>query len=400
MATVELRSDVNGGRKEGYRICSRCVMDTTVREIRFDASGTCNFCGLHDRLEARYPLDAGGEQNLSKLIESVKRRTRRRRYDCAIGISGGRDSTYTLYLAAKRWGLRVLAVHFDDHFGNPVAAENMRRATEKLGVGFKIVTSDWNESRDLKIAFLKASTPDMEAGTDIGIATALYGTAVEEDIKTIFIGHSFRTEGIIPLSWNYMEGDYTRAVHRRFGTVPLKRWRPADPGFNLGLAHLFYYAVIKGIRVFPVCYYFRYVRSEADAVLQNELGWVNTGAHYYDDLYQGLMHYIYRVKFGMERRRPAYSALVRSGQMPREEALRRLSRIYAIEDPKVMDYCIERLGLSKQEFEEIMRLPARTFRDYPNRYRRLRNLRPLVKLLSRLNLIPGSAYDKYFHCGL
>ena len=102
------------------------------------------------------------------------------------------------------------------------------------------VTSNWRESKDLKIAFLKASTPDLEEGTDIGIETALYGTAVKENIKYIISGYSFRTEGICPLEWNYLDGTYLKNVHERFGTVKLREWKPEDPGFNLNVSHIFW----------------------------------------------------------------------------------------------------------------------------------------------------------------
>jgi len=381
------------------QMCVRCVMDTSVPGIEFDAQGECNFCKLHDKLDKAFPLTAAGEQKRQTMIETIRRKGHGKPFDCVLGVSGGRDSMYTLHLLKKIHGLRPLAVHFNDGFGNPVAGENMVKATRKLGVELRTITSDWRESKDLKIAFLKASTPDMEEGTDIGIATALYGQAAKENIPYIIIGQSFRTEGIAPLSWNYLDGKYLKSVHKQFGTVPLRPWKPADPGFNLDVREIAYYTLWRGIRTFPILYLTNYVRSEVDDLLKRELDWVYPGAHYYDDLYQSLMSFIYRTKFGIDRRLFNYSALVRSGQMLKQDALARLKEVYAIEDPKVIQLCIKRLGMTREELDALIALPPKTFRDYPNHYHLIRKARLIVKLLSWMHLLPGTAYDKYFHCG-
>ncbi|MDB5234418.1 MAG: N-acetyl sugar amidotransferase [Hymenobacter sp.] len=374
-------------------------MDTTVPGIAFDAAGTCSFCEVHDRMEAAFPVGEAGLRTVNRLADEMRNAGRGQRYDCVIGVSGGRDSTYTLWYCVTQLKLRPLAVHFNDGFGNPVAGENMVRTCQRLGVELRTITSDWRESKDLKIAFLKASVPDMEEGTDLGIATALYGVAAKEGIKHLVIGQSFRTEGIAPLSWNFLDGRYLRAVHKQFGSVPLRRWQPNDPGFNLGIKEMFYYAFIRRIKTVTLLYHLDYVRSEVDELLVRELAWKSPGAHYSDDLYQSLIYYLNRVKFNIDRRLFNYSALVRSGQMSREVALDRISRINSIEDETVVSLCIKRLGLTRAEFEEMVAAPPKTFHDYPNSYPLLRVLRGPIKLMSRLNLIPESAYDKYFNCG-
>ncbi len=385
--------------KQQHR-CVRCVIDTTVPGHDFDEAGLCAYCRLHDKLEEQYPLNAKGKAAQAKLIRSIKRSGKNSRYDCLVGVSGGRDSTYTLYLAKKVWGLNPLAVHFNDGFGNPTAGENMVKAAEKLKVELRTITSDWRESKDLRLAYLRASTPDLGTPTDIGIATALYSVASKENVKHIVIGQSFRTEGIAPLEWNYLDGQYLKTVHRLYGKVPLRPWRPNDPGFNLTFREMFYYSIIKGIKTVPLLYYENYVRDDASAIIAKETDWVYPGAHYYDDLYQSLMTYVMRKKFNIDRRIYNYSALVRSGQMSRDDALDRLKTLYVIEDPKVIDLCIKRLGLKKEAFEnEIMKIPPMTFRDYRTSYDLIRKLRWLIWILCRWHLLPSVAYDKYFKCG-
>lgn len=380
-------------------ICSRCIMDTTVPGIYFDEKGECNFCALHDKLDRMFPLTAEGEKRFQNILEKIRRQGKKKKYDCIVGISGGRDSIYTLYLATRKLGLRPLAVHFNNGFGNPVAGENMARACKKLGVECRTITSDWREARDLKIAQFKASIPDLTLETDIGLAAALYGMAARENLNTVIIGQSFRTEGICPLSWNFLDGKYLKSIHRQFGEAPLRPWKPEDPGFNLGVSQMFYYAVWKRISVLPALYYVPYVRKDAEKIIERELGWVNPGAHYFDDLFQSLISYVLRVKFKIDRRLFNYSGLVRSGQMAREKALEKVKEIDSIENPEIIGLCLKRLGVTQARLEEWLALPPKTFRDYSTSYSLLYRLRGAVKILSRLRFLPPTTYDKYFNCG-
>ena len=273
----------------------------------------------------------------------------------------------------------------------------MLKACKKLDVDLITVTSHWKEARELKIDFLKASTPDLNLGTDIGIASSLYGMAVRYNIKFILLGQSFRTEGIKPLSWSYFDGDYLRNVHHIFGTVKQHPWTPEQPGFHLGLRELAYYTLTKGISCLTPLYYYPYVRKEAEDILTEELGWRYPGAHYFDDLYHSVVKYVHRVKFRIDLNMNSDSALVRSGQMTRKEALLRRKRIYKIEDEDVIRLCKKRLGLSNMAFEDFMALPLKTFKDYPTGWNTIKKFRLLIKLLSGLDIIPKVTYRKYFH---
>ena len=382
-----------------HQVCTRCIIDSTVPEAGFDQNGVCSYCRLQDLMEKEFPLGEQGQKKWESIVKKIKAAGKGKKFDCVSGLSGGRDSTYTLHLLVKKYGLRPMAVHFNDGFGNPTAGLNMKRACDTLGVELRTITSDWRESKDLKITFLKSSTPDLEAGTDLGLVAALYGAAAKENVKYIVVGHSFRTEGISPLEWSFLDGKYLRKVHEQFGTHPLRPWRPDDPGFNLELRHMFYYHVIRGMKVVAPLYNLEYVRSEVENIIVPELGWENTGAHYYDDLYQSLMHYVYKEKFNIDRRLFNWSALIRSGQMDREEALVRIREPYALENNDIIRLCIKRLGLSREEFDQLLALPPKTFRDYPTTYSLIKKLRLPIWLLTTVGFLPKSVYFKYFKMG-
>jgi hypothetical protein len=392
---------VNGIEQEiVMQTCVRCCQDSTVPGIVFDQKGECNYCVLHDQLCKLFPSGQKGAIILERLFAKIKQQGAGKKYDCVVGISGGRDSTYLLWNAVKRWNLRPLAVHFNDGFDNPTAGENMLRAVELLNVDLITITSDWREAKDLKIDLLKASTPDLNLGTDIGIGASLYSTAHRFGISNILIGQSFRTEGIKPLSWAYFDGDYLRNVHKEFGTQPLKDWMADDAGFNLGAKELLYYSVMKGIKTFTPFYYMDYIRKDGQRIIEEELGWVYPGAHYYDDLYHSLIKYVHRVKFNIDMNMNSDAALVRTGQMERELALSRAHQIYAIEDPDVIRLCIKRLGISREEFDAYLALPAKTFKDYTTSYNLYKGMKYPIFLLSKLNIIPKITYYKYFTIGV
>jgi N-acetyl sugar amidotransferase len=379
--------------------CTRCTQDLTIPGIKFDKDGVCNFCLLHQKMERIFPNDHKGFKILSRIIKQVKKEGKNKKYDCVVGISGGRDSTFLLYKSVKDWGLRPLAVHFNDGFDNPIAGENMIKACRKLKVDLRTVTSDWRESKDLKISFLKASVPELNMGTDIGIASSLYGIAHKENLKSILIGQSFRTEGIKPLVWSFFDGNYLKDVQKRFGSVILRKWTPDNPGFNLGRKELFYYVFLKRIRTFTPLYYSNYIRENAEEIIKKELGWVYPGAHYFDDLYHSLIKYVTRKKFKFDLNLNSDAALVRSGQLKYKDALKRAHKIYRIEDKKIINLCIKRLGLTNEEFNYFMTIPPKTFHDYSTSYSYIRFFRVIVWAFSQVNLFPKVTYYKYFKCG-
>ena len=378
------------------QFCKRCIQDLSVPGIKFDTSGVCNYCHLHDLMEKEYPNDHRGEKKLNALFKTIKKTGGNKKHQCVLGISGGRDSSFLLWLLVKKWKLNPLAVHFNDGFDNPTAGENMLKACKKLNVDLITVTSHWKEAKDLKIDFLKASTPDLNIGTDIGIASALYGVSTKYNIKHILLAQSFRTEGIKPLPWSYFDGDYLRNVHTIFENVPLSPFSPERPGYHLGIKELMYYCIVKGISVWIPLYYYPYIRKEAENILKEELSWIYPGAHYFDDLYHSLIKYIHRMKFNIDLNMNSDSALVRSGQMSRETALTRKKRIYHIEDEDIIRLCLKRLDLSKMELEDYLAIPVKTFKDYPTSWNTIKKLKLPIKILSGWGLLPKVTYRKYF----
>jgi N-acetyl sugar amidotransferase len=332
-----------------------------------------------------------GQKNLDQLVEKIKHAGRNKKHDCVVGVSGGADSTYLLHMANKL-GLRPLAFHFDNGWDTEIALNNARNVTAKLGVDLRMVSVDWEEYRDLQLSFLKASVSDAEIPTDLGIIASSYRVAAEENIRYVLNGHSFRVEGIDPLRWTYMDGRYINSVHKIFGGKRLRNFP------NLTISNLFYYALIKRIRFVPLLAYINYNKEDSKGVLKEKLGWVDYGSHHFESVYTRFIIYHRWKKFGIDGRVIEYSAHIRSGQMTRDEALQKLVGNPIVEDEQIVKYCLDKLGVNQDEFQQILSLPPKTFLDYSTYYPVIRAFKIPIRVACNLRILPEIFYEKYFNC--
>lgn len=373
------------------RVCNRCVMDSEIPGVSFDERGICNFCRIHDSLESKYPLNDETEEKLAKIIAKIKNSSKGN-YDCVVGISGGVDSTFLLYIAVKL-GLKPLAVHWNNGWNTKIAEANMKNAIKKLGVDCKVVEANGTAFNDLNRAFLHASVSDADIPNDIAIYSTLYRTAAEEGIKYNLNGHSFRTEGTQPFRWSYMDGRYIKDVHNKFGTYECI---PSYP--NLTMKDLFYFLFVKRLKTFRMLYYLDYNKTLAKNLIKRELNFKDYGEHHCENIYTAFIAtYLLPLKFGIDKRKVEYSALIRSGQMKsRNLALKVISKP-PVPNMKYVDAILKELGISHREFMKILRTPPKTFMDYKTYYSLIRKCRVFIKLACKTGMLPQTMYEKYFN---
>jgi N-acetyl sugar amidotransferase len=369
-------------------VCRRCIYDERIPRIRFDADGICNYCHQHDQQDRECPVGPVGQAVLERMASDIRAAGRSRKYDVVVGVSGGCDSSYLLYLA-KTLGLRPLAVHFDNTWNSRTAVQNLRRILAALDVDLYTHVVDHREYNDLFRAFLRASVPEVDTPTDIALAVTHYLAARRYGVRYIWEGHSFRTEGISPPGWFYMDARYIAGIHRRFGTVPL------DTFPNLWLGRWLKWIVVDGIRKLRPLYYVDYRKLEARALLERNFGWQWYGGHHMENrTAQFTNNYYLPRKFGIDLRYSEFSALVRSGQMARGEALARIAEPKPF-DPAILAEVKKRLQLGDAEFEAIMSLPPKSYRDYPTYKQTFERMRPFFWVLYKGGFVPKSFYLKY-----
>jgi N-acetyl sugar amidotransferase len=376
-------------KEANLKICSRCIYDERVPSITFDEKGVCNYCKQIDTLVESYGTGSKkGEDELNSIIEQIKIEGKGKKYDCVIGVSGGTDSSYMVYQAIQ-WGLRPLAVHYDNTWNSSIATENIRKVLGKLKVDLYTHVVDNKESDDIFKSFFLASVPEIEAATDLALAETLYRAAAKYGVKYVFEGHSFVTEGITPVGKNYFDGKYIKSIHNKFGKRKMKTYP------LMTFSKFMKWTVFKQIKKIRPYWYLAYSKDEARAFLEKEFGWQYYGGHHLENRMTAFFHSYYAPKkFNADFRNNTLSALARNGKMTREEAWSEYNSLPHLEDD-LLSYFKKRLDLTDIEFDRIMAIPPKSWTDYPTYKKRFELLRPLFFMLAKRNLVPMSFYLKY-----
>lgn len=373
--------------ESSYRQCAISVMDTIADpDIRFDEKGICNYYYEYKKAEREKVVPGEeGRRKLEAIAAEIKQAGQGKPYDCIMGLSGGVDSTYVA-LVAKELGLRPLAVHFDNGWNSELSVMNIENIVGKLGLDLFTYVINWDEFRDLQLAYLRASVVDIEAITDHAIFATLYKLAGERDIKYILSGTNVQTENTLPKSWVFSKVDHVniKAIHKAHGTTPLKTFPFMDAKVKR------YYQQIKGVRSISILSYVDYNKKAVKERITRELGWRDYGGKHYESIwtrfYQG---YILPTKFKIDKRKAHLSDLIFGGQITKDQALEELQA--PIYDPEQLksdyDFVLKKLGLSDTEFKAIMALPPRSHYDFDHEMpidKRYPILRPFKYLYRKL----------------
>lgn len=377
--------------RTAVRTCTRCLFDSSIPGIAFDGRGECSYCRLYEEMCVEYPAGDRGWARLKESAAVIKRAGRGKQFDVVVGVSGGCDSSYMVQLA-KELGLRPLAVHFDNTWNSTTATENIHKVLKALDVELFTYVVDNEEYNDIYRAFMLSGCPDIEAPTDIGLAAVLFMAARKFGIRYQFEGHSFRTEGVSPLGWLYMDGKYIDSVVRAHGNYAAHRMRTYP---NLTLGRMLSNALLARVKKIRPLYWIDYRKEPVKKMLTERYGWTWYGGHHLENRFTAFFHsYWLPRRYGLDTRINGWSALIRSGQMTREEALAELARPPHLDDG-IIEVVKRRLRLSDAEFDAVMAAPKRTFRDYPNYKRTFERMRPVFWMLYRMDLVPKSFYVKY-----
>jgi N-acetyl sugar amidotransferase len=370
-------------------ICSRCIYDSNVPNIDFDKEGVCNYCHQVDTLVDQYSTGKPeGERVLAQIIEQVKKAGKSKKYDCVIGVSGGTDSSYLL-LKSIEWGLRPLAVHYDNTWNSAIATENIRKVTAKLNIDLKTYVIDNKESDDIFRSFFLASVPEYDASTDIAFVQVIRSVAAEYGIKYIFEGHSFIAEGVSPQGKNYFDGKYIESIHRKYGRLKMKTYP------NMTFFRFIKWAVFYRQKFIRPLWYIEYSKPEARKLLIEKTGWTYYGGHHLENRATSFAHTVYHpLKFKIDNRNWSLAAEVRAGIIDREEAIKTYYSPIEV-DPDLVPYVKKRLDLSDEEYDAVMNGENRSFRDFKTYKKRFERWRPIFKILADRNMVPRSFYIKY-----
>jgi len=369
-----------------YQRCNRCIMDTTVTDIKFDENGNCNYCTEYIDSYGRITADKKHRAfKLDQLKKAIKEAGKSNDYDCIVGVSGGLDSSYVLYVVVKQFGLRPLAVHLDNGWNTELSVSNIDKLCKVLGVDLFTCVSEWEEFKKMQLAFFRANVIDIEMLTDHAIQALLYKIAKEKGIKYILAGTNMAHEGMrIPPGWGHVKLDSRniKSICRKYGQgVRIET-------FNLmGLMKYLKYLFINRIKWISLLDYLDYSKENAINVLTKSAGWKPYEKKHYESIftrfYQG---YILPWKFGVDKRLMHYSTLICSGQMTRDEALALMQKpTYENQDQLAEDkkYVLKKLGLNDEEFASYLRAHGVPHDYYPSDKWLFEKLVDLKRMLNR-----------------
>ena len=351
-----------------YQVCTNCVMDTSDSVIEFDEKGMCDHCrNYYDNILPNWHPDETGAKQLEKTINEIKTKGKNKEYDCLIGLSGGMDSSYLLYCAKEKWGLRPLVMTVDAGWNLNVAVDNIDRLVKGMDIDMVTEVVNWEEMKDLQTAYFKAQVPYQDIPQDHVIFASVYNYAAKHGFKYVLTGGNFSTECVRePNEWVHQNDiAQIKDIHKRFGKSPLKTF-PLCGMFKYRL----YYRYIKGMKIIKPLDLIPYTKEKAIAEMEQRFGWVRYPNKHFENVFTRFYEgYWLPHKFGFDKRRAHFSSLILTGQLKREDALEILKKppydeAQAMED---MEYIAKKLDMTTDEFIDLMNGENKTYRDYKSR---------------------------------
>lgn len=353
-----------------YIECSKCIMDTSDPRIKFDEQGVCEYCNNFKAvIEPSWDTGEVGRVALASMAEQIKADTQGKDFDAIIGLSGGLDSSYAAYVAVKKMGLRPLLFHVDAGWNTDQAVGNIEKLVDGLGVDLYTEVINWEEMKDLQVAFLKSGIPDQDIPQDTAFFSALYQFARKNKIKHVITGSNFSTECCRePEEWGGYPGIdkiLINDIHGRFGKRSLTTFPIKDI-----LVYKIFYQKILGMKVHYPLNHVPYVKKDAEDELERLFGWQRFQHKHHESRFTRFYEdYWMPRKFGYHKRRAHFSSLIMTGQMTREAALERISSPEMDEHflQQEFEYVAHKLDLTVPELQAIFDAPNKTFHDYKNK---------------------------------
>lgn len=351
------------------QICTNCVMDTTNPELFFDKKGVCNRCNeFKNRILPMWNYGKGREDVLKNTIQKIKEVGKNNKYDCVIGLSGGFDSSYMLHMAVKEWGLRPLIIHIDSGWDLPVATSNINKIVKKLGVQLMIEKINWEQIRDFQLAFFKSGIPSLDLPQDVAFVTLVEQYAEKYRIKYLLNGGNMSTEVVTnPKSWCFGGNDmvFVNDILKKYATVDMTGY----PFLKSYLRKTLDYFKSNKIIVFKPLDYIPYIQKDASELLVKEYDFeLYKQKHFESMLTKFLEGYWSPKRFNADIRKAQFSSLILTGQMSREDALKKLDSdpLDEHEAKELFAQVAGKLEITEEELQSYFEMPLKGYDDYKN----------------------------------
>ena len=344
-------------------------MDTADSQITFDENGMCDWCtDYYNNILPGWEKIQSDKDALKRTADMIKKAGKGKKYDCIIGMSGGVDSSYLCYVAKELMGLNPLVYVVDTGWNLKLADENIDRIVTALNLDKYTEVINWEEMKDLQLAFLKAQVPYQDFPQDHAIFAGLYNYAVKNKIKYVLTGANNATECIRPpMEWVYINDlKFMKNIHEKFGTKKLKTF----PMCGM-IKYRVVYPLVYGMKRVAPLNMTEYDKDKVKTFLQERFGWIPYDNKHYENVFTRFYEGYYLIhKFGYDKRKTYLSNLILTGNITREEAIAELKKTPYPEEQVLKDklYIAHKLDLSIEEFDRMILGENKTFKDYKNSY--------------------------------
>ena len=220
------------------------------------------------------------------------------------------------------------------------------------GLGLDLYTEviNWEEMKDLQLAFFKSGVPHIDVPQDHAFFATMYKFASKYKIKTILTGGNYSTECVRnPLEWMYYQSDsiQLKDIYKKHGTGKLSDY----PVTNI-LWHKFWLPYFKGIKLYRPLDFIPYNKDDAMQALVEKFGYQKYPQKHFESrftrFYEGFW---LPQRFGYDTRKVQYSSLILTGQMTRQDAIEKLKNpAYDTQTiQQDFEYIATKLGISVDE---------------------------------------------------
>jgi hypothetical protein len=259
-----------------------------------------------------------------------------------------------------------LAVHVDAGWNSIEAVKNINSLVNKLDIELETVVINWEDVKDLQIAYLKSGLTNQDVPQDHVYFSSLYKFAIDNDIKYLISGSNFVTESILPSSWgqNAMDGRQIKHVHHKFGKRKLKSYP-----ITYLREYLWKTLVTEKLKVVSPLNYIEYNPASAMKELRNNYNWLDYGGKHRESKFTEFFQRVYLPeRFGIDKRRAHLSSLIVSNHITREEALEilKIPPINYLERDNLIRFVSAKLGIDSNllmTFLELSPVNSDEFRN-------------------------------------
>lgn len=342
-------------------------MDTSDPSITFSDNGVCDNCNQFENITKKYWFDKQNDkEGLNKIIKTLKS-TKKGKYDCILGLSGGIDSSYLLHYAVTKLELNPLVFHVDGGWNSDISVSNIKFLVSKLNLDLYTEVINWEEMRIFQLAFFKSGVPHLDIPQDHAFISTLYNYANKNGIKWILNGGNISTECIRnPLKYFYYGTDmkHINYLRKNFGAKKM----PTYP-FSSIIRHKILLRYLRRVKVLKILDYINYNKEQALQELVNTYGWKPYPRKHFESrftrYYEG---YWLPKRFGFDTRRVQLSSLIATNQLTRKEAIDNLKNTEFSEEEAELEskYVANKLKISYEELILYRDMEKKYYYDFPN----------------------------------